>query len=143
MRATPVRGLLLRWLRFNAVGGIGIGVQLLALAALKSLLGLHYLTATALAVEAAIIHNFLWHERWTWRDRPVGAWESARRLLRFNLTTGGLSLLSNLVLMRVLVGNFGLHYLVANLLAIAATSIANFAVSEWFVFRSASRRTLG
>jgi dolichol-phosphate mannosyltransferase len=130
----------LRWLQFNTVGGIGIGVQLTALTVLKSLLGLHYQLATGIAVEIAILHNFLWHERWTWRDRPAGLRESLRRLLRFNLTTGGLSLFSNLVLMRVLVGAFGLHYLLANLLAIAATSIANFLVSEFFVFRSALKR---
>ena len=23
-----------------------------------------------IAVEAAVLHNFGWHERWTWRDRP-------------------------------------------------------------------------
>ena len=57
------------------------------------------------------------------------------RLLRFNLTTGAMSIISNLVLMRLLVGQFHIQYLVANLIAIAATSIANFLVSEWFVFR--------
>jgi putative flippase GtrA len=130
----------LRWLQFNAVGGIGIVVQLAALTALKGFLGVQYLLATGIAVEIAILHNFLWHERWTWRDRPAGLRESLRRLLRFNLTTGGLSLVSNLVLMRLLVGGFGLHYLIANLVAIAATSIANFLVSEFFVFRSAVKR---
>src|SRR5436190_21825889 len=33
--------------------------------------GLPYLLATALAVEGAILHNFVWHERWTWADRVV------------------------------------------------------------------------
>jgi putative flippase GtrA len=132
------RRFVLRWLQFNAVGGIGIGVQLAVLAILKGLAGMHYLAATAAAVEAAILHNFVWHERWTWRDRPAGFAETLRRLLRFNLTTGCLSLLSNLVLMRLLVGAFGIHYLVANLIAIASTAIANFLVSEYFVFRSAA-----
>src|SRR2546430_16091794 len=59
----------LRWLKFNFVGLVGIGVQLLALALLKSGLHLNYLLATALAVETAVVHNFLWHERFTWRGR--------------------------------------------------------------------------
>ena len=63
----------LRWLKFNFVGLIGIGVQLLALALLKSGLHLNYLLATALAVETAVVHNFLWHERFTWRDRVAKA----------------------------------------------------------------------
>ena len=55
----------LRWMKFNAVGGVGIGVQLAALTILRSWLKLDYLLATGLAVEIAVIHNFLWHERFT------------------------------------------------------------------------------
>ncbi len=56
------------WVRFNAVGIIGLVVQLLVLAVLLRF-GLHYLVATTVAVEAAVLHNFLWHERWTWSER--------------------------------------------------------------------------
>src|SRR5436305_5608022 len=114
-----------RWLKFNAVGVIGIGVQLAALTILKALLHVQILWATALAVEIAVLHNFAWHERWTWKGRgaPNGV---LIRLLRFNLTTGALSTLWNLLCMRLLVGQLHMQYLVANLLAIAVTSIANF-----------------
>ena len=61
---------LVRWLKFNAVGAIGIAVQLAVLTLLKSGLGLNYLLATALAVEVTVLHNFFWHERFTWGDRP-------------------------------------------------------------------------
>jgi putative flippase GtrA len=123
-----------RWLKFNTVGAIGIVVQLAALAVLKGLLHLEYLWATALAVEAAVLHNFVWHERWTWKGR-VGKKGVLWRLVRFNLTTGAISILANLIFMRLLVGQLHVQYLVANLLSIAATSIANFLLSEWFVFR--------
>ena len=49
-----------RWLKFNAVGVLGAGVQLCVLAALHRW-GVHYLLATALAVESAVLHNYLWH----------------------------------------------------------------------------------
>jgi putative flippase GtrA len=62
----------LRWLKFNLVGGIGMAVQLLILFVLKTGLGLDYLTATALAVEATVVHNFCWHTRFTWPDRAGG-----------------------------------------------------------------------
>ena len=58
-----------RWLKFNSVGAIGIGVQLSVLTLLAGHLGLNYLLATALAVETAVLHNFVWHEKWTWADR--------------------------------------------------------------------------
>jgi putative flippase GtrA len=48
----------IRWVKFNAVGGIGILVQLGTLTLLRSGLGVNYLLATALAVEAAVLHNF-------------------------------------------------------------------------------------
>jgi len=100
-------GLALRWLKFNAVGAAGIVVQLALLALLAKGLGVNYLLATALAVEAAVIHNFFWHQRFTWADRASsGTRESLGRFLRFNLTNGGLSILGNLVLMRLLVGRF-------------------------------------
>lgn len=50
----PVR----RWLKFNAVGAMGICVQLLAVYFFSSVLEINSLWATALAVEAAVLHNF-------------------------------------------------------------------------------------
>jgi len=123
---------LVRWLKFNAVGAAGIGVQLAVLTLLKSGFGLNYLLATALAVEAAVLHNFFWHERFTWADRR--AHTSLERLVKFNLTTGGLSILSNLVAMKLLVDVAGLEYLLANLLSIAACSILNFFVADRAIF---------
>jgi putative flippase GtrA len=128
-----------RWLKFNAVGGIGIVVQLVSLALLTGWMHLDYLSATALAVEAAIVHNFLWHERFTWADRArVAPGHSLKRFLKFNLTTGVFSILGNLAFMRLFVGVCHLNPVVANLLTIASCSVVNFAVSDQFVFRTAS-----
>ena len=124
-----------RWLKFNAVGAIGILVQLAVLAALKSGLHAPYMAATAIAVEVAVLHNFVWHERWTWRDRRGG--NVLGRLLRFNLGNGAVSIAVNLAFMRVLVGRFHFQYILANLAAIAAGSVANYLVSDLFVFRRA------
>jgi putative flippase GtrA len=129
------RRLTLRWLKFNAVGALGIGVQLGVLLTLKSRFHLSYLFATALAVEAAVIHNFLWHERYTWVDRVQPSWrKSLPRLLRFNLTAGGVSIVGNLALMKLMVDFGHVNYLVANGVAIVLCSLANFLVSEQWVF---------
>jgi putative flippase GtrA len=80
------------------------------------------------------VHNFLWRERYTWADRVQPSWRnSLPRLLRFNLTTGGVSLLGNLVLMKLMVG-LGQNYLIANGIAIAVCSLVNFLVSDEWVF---------
>src|SRR5579863_1892781 len=83
------RDFFLRWWRFNLVGGIGIAVQLGLLFLLKSVFHCNYLVATALAVEATVVHNFFWHERYTWVGRVQPSWRTSLiRLLRFNLTNG-------------------------------------------------------
>ncbi len=129
------RGSALRWLKFNAVGGLGIAVQFAVLLGLKSGFHLGYLVATAIAVEAAVLHNFLWHERYTWVDRVQPSWaKSLPRLLRFNLTTGVVSIAGNLALMKLLVGWGHVNYLVANGVAIVVCSLGNFLVSEGWVF---------
>ena len=117
---------MIRWLQFNAVGAIGVAVQLGTLALLIQL-GVHYLVATALAVEAAVLQNYYWHARWTWKGREGRLW-------RFHLANGLLSLISNLVWMRMFTGWLGIPPLPANLMAIALTSTANFVLGDRWVF---------
>lgn len=135
-----MKALALRWMRFNLVGGLGIAIQLGSLGILKDLLHVQYLVATAIAVELAVLHNFVWHTRYTWKDRPGGVRVTLQRLLRFHLGNGLISIAGNLALMRLLAGSLGLHYLAANAISIAVCSFANFASSEWFVFRGEAPR---
>jgi len=123
------------WLKFNTVGLLGMGFQLLALAVLKGGLGLNYLAATVIAVESAVLHNFIWHERWTWLERTS---RNARgvfgRLFRFHMANGLISIAGNLMLMWLLVSRLHLHYLIANVTAIGACAILNFLASDRLVF---------
>jgi putative flippase GtrA len=128
------QNLLIRWLKFNAVGLLGVGVQLTALTLLTKLAGVHYLIATPLAVETAVLHNFVWHERYTWRDRTSANPGKLRRLFRFHLTNGLLSLVANVLLMRLLAGVLRLPLVAANALCIVSCSLANFAMSHLLVF---------
>ncbi|MGA2040485.1 MAG: GtrA family protein [Bryobacteraceae bacterium] len=135
---------MIRWLKFNAVGVMGVAVQLAALALLKSGLHVNYLLATAMAVELALLHNFVWHERWTWRDRGVESrGRRAGRLVRFHLANGLLSLAVNLMLMRILVGRMHWPYLPANVAAIAVGSVVNFFLGDLLVFRKELRPQAG
>jgi len=123
------------WMKFNTVGGIGFGVQLAALAVFRSWLKLDYLLGTGLAVEIAVIHNFVWHERFTWVDRPVvRPVQSLVRLAKFNASNGAVSLVGNLVLMRLLVGELKLNYVASNVVAIILCSLVNFLLGDRFVF---------
>jgi putative flippase GtrA len=131
-----VTPLAVRWLKFNLVGAIGIAVQMGAFALLFSALHLNYMVATGLAVETAVLHNFVWHELYTWKHLPRGgARDIAWRLARFHAGNGAISILGNLALMRLFVGVLHLNHYLSSALAIALCSLLNFAASEWFVFR--------
>jgi putative flippase GtrA len=130
-----------RWLRFNLIGATGIVVQLAMLFLLRSILHCNYLLATAFAVEAAVINNFLWHECYTWADRVRPSWrESPLRLLRFNLANGGISIAGNLALMKILVGLAHMNYLASDAIAIVGCCLANFLVSDEWVFRVGKKK---
>jgi dolichol-phosphate mannosyltransferase len=131
------RGLGRRWLKFQAVGAAGTCVQLGSLFFLRECLSLSVLLAAAMAVEISILHNFCWHRHWTWaftdsrlRSKPV-----LRQLCEYNLTCCLVSLVSNVVLTDLFMRTFGVHYLIANLMAIATVGGANFLTAELFIFR--------
>jgi putative flippase GtrA len=125
----------LRLTRFVTVGVLGFLVQIAALAALTSLAHWTWLPATLVSVELAVIHNFLWHERWTWTDRAVESSGPLPRLLRFHLANGAISIAGNAALMALLVGALHVPPLPANALAVGAMSILNFALADRWVFR--------
>jgi dolichol-phosphate mannosyltransferase len=135
------RALSLRFLKFALVGGIGIAVQLGVMAEMR-VLKVNCLGATGLAVEAAVVHNFLWPQRFTWADRAMPAGKEIRkaqviaRLLRFQLTNGAISLAGDLLLMRVLVGFAGISLWLASLLSITLCAWGNFLASDQWVFSS-------
>ena len=119
---------------FTLVGVIGYGVQTVVLWLLVGRLKMAVVPATLAATEAAVLHNFLWHLGWTWADRPAGPGAIGRRLLRFNLSNGGFSLVGGAAIMALLVDALGVHYLLANLVAVLVVSVVNFLASDRFVF---------
>jgi len=116
-----------RWAIFNAEGVLGFLVQLGVLTLLLGA-GLHYIAATIVAVEAAILHNFCWHTRWTWRDRLTTS--PLVMMWRFHVANGLISLAGNAAGMWLLVGTAGVPPMPANLVATVICAVANFVVSD-------------
>src|SRR6185369_9145207 len=98
-------------------------VQLAVVAALTAFAGWPAPAATALGVEAAVLHNFIWHRRWTWRDRAGGRATLGVPLLRFHLANGTISLAGN-VLWSIVLTRAGLNPVLANVAAVAVMSAA-------------------
>jgi dolichol-phosphate mannosyltransferase len=103
---------------------VGVGVNL---AILRLLFGeLHWAAplASGLAVEISIANNFLWNNWWTFGERTI----SWIRFVRYNLASlGGLAITAGLF--TLLMGRFGLPYIVADLIGIGAATAWNFGAS--------------
>jgi putative flippase GtrA len=124
---------LIRWGKFNVVGAMGMVVQLAALAIFNRLAPGHYLYASAAAIELTLLHNFVWHLHYTWRDRRDNSAVMAQ-LMRFHLSNGLVSMAGNLALMRVLVQEAHMPLLAANVVAILCCSIVNFLLGDRWSF---------
>lgn len=117
---------------FVIVGAMGFMVQLAVLSVLIDG-GIPLVVSTALAVEAAVLHNFVWHERWTWRDRR-GNESRVRRLVRFHSSTALVSIAGNVALTWLFVSLLHLPPTAANALAVVVASGANFLTADRWVF---------
>jgi putative flippase GtrA len=125
-----------RFVRFAFAGVSGFIVQLAVLATLTQLFHLHYLTATIIAVEAAIVVNFIQHEHWTWRDRDKAG--AIARFLRFNAFTALTSIVGTVMVTTFLVETVSMAPIVANTISVIVLGALNFVGSDRFVFRAAA-----
>ena len=136
-----------RFFRFSMAGAAGFAVQMAVVWLLANWADLNYLASTAIAVEAAIVINYFWHEAYTWRDRVPGCrgagvqgCEGAAvrfvRFGRFNALTALTSIVGSLVITGVLVESFSLSPIFANVISVIVLSVINFIGADTLVFRT-------
>ena len=115
--------------KFVVVGGSGTVLNTAVLFVLYRRLHLPIVAASAVAVELAVVSNYLLNDRWTFAARSP----SLRRFAKFNASSlGGLTVnvLSVWFLTRI-----GLYVLLANLAGIAAAFAVNITLSLTWVWR--------
>lgn len=121
--------------KFNLVGAMGAALQLGLLSALTRRAHLPVVAATPLAVEMVVLHNFVWHESYTWRDRRrVGENTMATRLWRFHAGDGMVSLVGNTALAYCLVELLKAPVLLSATVAIVVCSLINFFLADRWVY---------
>jgi len=114
------------------VGGTGALVNSLTLFLLFQWAQLPLVVASALSTEVAIVNNFCWNDRWTFRRTQL----SLHRFAQFNLVSlAGLAITT--FTLWVLVRHLGLYYLAANLLCIGLATAWNFVVNSLWTWRGA------
>jgi dolichol-phosphate mannosyltransferase len=125
-----------RLVRFGLVGASGVLVNTGLLYLLTEAGGLDYLVAAVLATEGAIFSNFSLNDRWTFRGvNPRTSW--VRRALLYNFVALA-GLVISVIVLAVLTYLLNLHYLVANLFAIGAATLWNYAVNSSSTWAAAS-----
>ena len=114
-----------RFIKFNIVGLTGVVVNEGLLVLLASQ-GFYYIYASAIAIEASIVTNFLMNDFWTFRDRRHG--HIAIRFGKFN----GLMIIGLVVNLAILYGGtefFGVNYALSNLVGIGAAFLVRYWLS--------------
>jgi putative flippase GtrA len=117
--------------KYVVVGGLAFVADFAALAFFVTGLGMHYLWATLLAFLLGVWVNYQLSVRWVFSFRAIGY-----RGMEFTifLVVGVVTLIASLGIMRLLVGEFGQHYLLAKSIAAAFTLIANFVGRRLLLF---------
>jgi len=124
-----------RWGVFNLVAAGGFAIQLTAIALLTRVAGWETWLATAAGVQAALLHNFAGHCRWTWADRPVsGGRRLASRFWRYELVHV-VSAAGSVSLTAWTVARTGWPPELANAAAVCVFSLVNYLVSDRALFR--------
>lgn len=126
-----------RFGRFGMVGILGAVLQVILVGRLIEWFHLPVFAATPIAVETVLLHNFLWHERFTWRDRKfAGLRQRAIRLARFHFGNGLVSIAGNTVMTYFLVQQLKAPALPSAVAAIAVCAPVNFWVADRWVYGS-------
>jgi dolichol-phosphate mannosyltransferase len=120
-----------RLFRFVVVGATGLGVNELALWVAAGGFGIHYLAGAMVATQFSTAWNFVWTEHWVFRSGSRGRW---KRFFWFSVVNNGW-LLTRVPFLFVLTEWLGLHYLVSNLILLAASTIIRFAVADAIIWK--------
>ncbi len=138
-----------RFVRFVVVGGVGVFVNLLAMAVLMRLTGLRDWRASTLASLVAALHNYVLNNGWTFRDRrrtgraflngafvylPMAAAGIAVTALVYSLLAG--------LGLRMGYGASSWYLLGAQLVAILFGTYLNYSLNDSFTWRRNIRDSL-
>ncbi len=128
-------GELLRFLKFCLVGISGVVVNMGLLWLLTERAGLFYLVSATIGIETSITSNFILNNYFTFASRRhPGVKSFLNQLLKFNVVSiVGIAI--NLAILWVLTEVPGVFYLISNLFGIAAATLWNFLVNNWWTWK--------
>ncbi len=120
-----------RFQKFLVVGAVGLGVNQGVLLLLHEGFGSHLVLASTVAILVSMIVTFLLNEYWTWHDRSGGP--LAHRMAKY-FPINLIGLVINVLILKTLVAETGMNYLIANLFGAGAAAIWNFFLNNHFTW---------
>lgn len=131
-------GALGRFLRFGTVGLSGVIVDNFVLLLLYKSLGFDFKLSKTVAVAIAIINNFIWNDLWTFHDAANLFQDWKARLIRFARFAIACSLGAaiNIGLAILLKEQLGMHFILANLIAIVVSTAWNYMINLKFNWKT-------
>jgi dolichol-phosphate mannosyltransferase len=117
-----------RFLRFGFVGLSGVAIDMGLLYLFHAIWGFALTRSAIFAAEFAILNNFFWNDRWTFRDlakQQRSPSKVLKRLLKFNLICL-MGVVLKVLLLNILFNGLGMNAYLANLIAIAIVTVWNF-----------------
>lgn len=131
--------LLKRIFSFQFIGWIGTVLNLAVLWLCYDVLQWSLLVSGALAIEAAIIHNFVWYYFWTWSDRVEYTFRDFFHLLvKYNILTAAIDFIIRLSILWVLTEYFGIHYLISDIIGMFIAPIIKYITNDAYIFSTGS-----
>nr|QNO54299.1 hypothetical protein FGBIHFOD_00039 [Methanosarcinales archaeon ANME-1 ERB7] len=133
-RVEPLKMDFPRLIKFSIVGAIGAGINMGFLWVLTDFAGLFYLFSCMVAIEIAIIMQFMMNDRWTFKDRKtthVG--QFIKRILKSNLWRSGGSTV-NIGILYFLTEYMGVYYLLSNIFGIICAFLLNYIFESRFTW---------
>jgi dolichol-phosphate mannosyltransferase len=127
------------FVKFLLVGLSGLFVNTAALYAFTELAGIHYVISAAIATQVSTLWNFGLTETWVFGKRETER-PFLQRLVSFLLINNLLLILRGPII-TVMVGQLGIHYLIANLASLFAMTLLRYLLADKWIWTKDNKQT--
>ena len=121
-----------RYIKYNLLGSVASGVDILILYMLTRYAGIHYLVSAALSFTAGVLVNHLINILWVFEKRSC----TLRLEIMIIVGISSAGLIATELIVGTMVECCGMHYMAAKLFAFALVSLWNYYSRSKWVFAS-------
>jgi dolichol-phosphate mannosyltransferase len=124
----------IRLFKFSLVGGIGAVINTCFLWLFTEVAGIYYLYSSIVAIEIAIVLQFIMNDRWTFKEqKTTHVAQFITRLVKSNIwRSSGLAV--NIGVLYLLTEYAGMYYLLSNIVGIFCAFLLNYLLESRFTW---------